>query len=119
MNGLDNTYWRTKMKKVVLVLTALLAFGATIAHADEATEQAVIKTIMDGNAYVKKNLKGMDDTIARDRLNSGRAAGCSKKSTRRLHHRNSTQSILMRSTSPSSRWFRGRSPSHSIIQKVR
>ena len=66
MNGLDNTYWRTKMKKVVLVLTALLAFGATIAHADEATEQAVIKTIMDGNAYVKKNLKGMDDTIAKE-----------------------------------------------------
>ena len=48
-----------KMKKMVLILTALLAFGATAAHADEATEQAIIKTIMDGNAYVKKNLRGM------------------------------------------------------------
>ena len=54
------------MKKVVLVLTALLTVGATIAHADEATEQAVIKTITDGNAYGKKNLKGMDDTIAKE-----------------------------------------------------
>jgi hypothetical protein len=77
------------MKKIVLVLTALLAFGVTAAHADEATEQAIIKTIMDGNAYVKKNLRGMDDTIAKER-----------------------------STSPSSLWFRGRSPSLSIIQKV-
>ena len=54
------------MKKAVLALTALVAFGVTAAHADNATEQAVIKTIMDGNAYVKNNLKGMDDTIAKD-----------------------------------------------------
>ena len=54
------------MKKVVLVLTALLIFGATIAHADEATEQAVIKTLLDRNAYGKKNLKAMDDTVAKD-----------------------------------------------------
>lgn len=54
------------MKKIALVLTAILAFGGTFAHADEATEQEVIKTIMDGNAYVKKNLRGMDDTIAKE-----------------------------------------------------
>ena len=52
------------MKKAVLILTAVMAFGATMGHADEATEQAVIKTIMDENAYVKKNLRGMADTIA-------------------------------------------------------
>jgi hypothetical protein len=54
------------MKKIVLVLTALLAFGATAAYADEATERAIVQTIMDGNAYVKKNLRGMDDTIAEE-----------------------------------------------------
>jgi len=54
------------MKKTILVLTALLAFGATVAHADEATEQAVIKTLLDRNAYGKKNLKTMDDTISKD-----------------------------------------------------
>ena len=53
------------MKKVVLIVAALLAFGTTVAHADEATEQAIIKAIKDGNAYVKKNLKGMDDVISK------------------------------------------------------
>ena len=54
------------MKKVVLIAAALLTLGATIAHADEATEKAIIETIMDGNAYVKKNLKGMRDTISKE-----------------------------------------------------
>ena len=54
------------MKKLVLVLTVLLACAGTFAHADEATEQAVIKRLMDNNAYTIKNLKGMDDTIAEE-----------------------------------------------------
>ena len=66
MSGLDDFHWRTRMKKTILALTAILAFGVTIAHADEATEQEIIKTIMDGNAYVKKNLRGMDDTVAEE-----------------------------------------------------
>ncbi len=54
------------MKKVVLVLTGILAFAGTFAQADEATEQAVIKTLMDANAYTKKNLKGMGDIVAEE-----------------------------------------------------
>ena len=54
------------MKKFVLVLTALSAFVGTFAHADEATEQAVIKRLMDLNAYTVNNLKGMGDTVAKD-----------------------------------------------------
>jgi len=54
------------MKKVVLVLSGILLFAGTFAHADEATEQEVIKSIMDGNAYAKKNLKDEDDTVSKD-----------------------------------------------------
>ncbi len=54
------------MKKVLLVLTGILLFAGAFAHADEATEQEVIKTIMDGNAYAKKNLKDEDDTVSKD-----------------------------------------------------
>ena len=54
------------MKKVLLVLTGILLFAGAFAHADEATEQEVIKTIMDGNAYAKKNLKDQDDTVSKD-----------------------------------------------------
>ena len=54
------------MKKVLLVLTGILLFAGTFAHADEATEQEVIKSIMDGNAYAKKNLKDEDDTVSKD-----------------------------------------------------
>jgi len=48
------------MKAVLLVLTSTLLFAGAFAHADEATEQEVIKTIMDGNAYAKKNLKDQE-----------------------------------------------------------
>ena len=54
------------MKKVVLILGGILAFASTIVHADEATEQAVIKTLMDNNAYTVKNLKGLGDTVAKE-----------------------------------------------------
>ena len=54
------------MKNVALVLAAILAFAGTFAHADDATEQEIIKTLMDGNAYGKMNLKGMEDTVAKD-----------------------------------------------------
>lgn len=54
------------MKNRLTVLTGLLAFAVTFAYADEATEQAVIKTLMDANTYTKKSLKGMDDTVAED-----------------------------------------------------
>ncbi len=47
------------MKLAVLILGGMLAFAGTIAHADEATEQAIIKRIMDDNAYTKKNLEGI------------------------------------------------------------
>jgi hypothetical protein len=54
------------MKAVLLVLTSTLLFAGAFAHADEATEQEVIKTIMDGNAYAKKNLKDQVDTVSKD-----------------------------------------------------
>lgn len=54
------------MKLVVLILSGMLALAGTLAHADEATEQAIVKRIMDDNAYVKKNMKGQTDTIAKD-----------------------------------------------------
>ncbi len=54
------------MKKVLLVLTGILLFAGAFAHADEATEQEVIKTIMDGNAYAKENLMDQDDTVSQD-----------------------------------------------------
>lgn len=54
------------MRIVVLILSAILAFAGTAAQADEATEQAIIKLIMDGNAYTHKNLKGMDDTVSKE-----------------------------------------------------
>ena len=54
------------MTKVLLVLTGILLFAGTFAYADEATEQEVIKSIMDGNAYAKNNLKDQDDTVSKD-----------------------------------------------------
>lgn len=54
------------MKIVVLVLSGILAFAGTVAHADEATEQAIINQIMDDNAYSHKNLKGMEDTVSKE-----------------------------------------------------
>lgn len=54
------------MKKVLLVLTGIFLFASAFAYADEATEQEVIKTIMDNNAFAKKNLKDQDDTVSED-----------------------------------------------------
>ena len=54
------------MKKIILVLSGILLFAGSFAHADEATEQEVIKSIMDGNAYAKKNLKDQDDAVSKD-----------------------------------------------------
>jgi hypothetical protein len=54
------------MKKIILVLSGILLFAGSFAHADEATEQEVIKSIMEGNAYAKNNLKDPDDTVSKD-----------------------------------------------------
>ncbi len=54
------------MKTVLLVLASMLIFAGSFAHADQATEQEVIKTIMDNNAYAKKNLKDQSDTVSKD-----------------------------------------------------
>jgi len=56
----------TPMKKVLPVLASALLFAGATAHADEATEREVIKSIMDGNAYAKKNLRDEADTVAKD-----------------------------------------------------
>lgn len=54
------------MKTVILVATSVLLFAGTFAHADEATEREVIKTIMDGNAFAKKNLRDEVDTVSKE-----------------------------------------------------
>jgi hypothetical protein len=54
------------MKAVQLVLASMLLVAGAIAHADEATEREVIKTILDGNAFAKKNLKDEVDAVAKD-----------------------------------------------------
>jgi hypothetical protein len=54
------------MKAVFVAIAGALLFAGGFAHADDATEQEVIKTIMDGNAYAKKNLKDQEDTVSRD-----------------------------------------------------
>ncbi len=54
------------MKAVSPVLASMLLFASAFAHADEATEQEVIKMIMDGNAYAKKNLRDEADTVSKE-----------------------------------------------------
>ena len=54
------------MKKVLLVLSGILLFAGAYAHADEATEKAVKKAIIDGNVYAKENLKDQEDTVSED-----------------------------------------------------
>ena len=54
------------MKKLVVVLVGVLAFAGTLALADSATEQEVKKTIIDTNAYVKKNLKIPRDDYSKE-----------------------------------------------------
>ena len=55
------------MKKAVLViLFGVFTFAGALAQADMATEEAIKKVIMDGNAFAKKHLKGQEDTVAKD-----------------------------------------------------
>jgi hypothetical protein len=54
------------MKAVLPFLTSIFLFAGAFAHADEATEKEVIKTIIDGNAYARKNLKDEEDTVSKD-----------------------------------------------------
>ena len=54
------------MKIIALALSGVLLFAGAFAQADEATEQEVIKTLMDANAQTKKNLKGMGDTVSKE-----------------------------------------------------
>lgn len=54
------------MKKLVFIIIGALAFAGTFAQADSATEDAVKKAILDGNAYVKKHLKDEADTVSKD-----------------------------------------------------
>ena len=54
------------MKKIVLILTGFLFFAGTYVYADEETERAVIKTLMEANAYTNENLKGIEDTVSKD-----------------------------------------------------
>ncbi len=54
------------MNKVALISAAFLALAGSLAHADQATEQAITKLLIDNNAYTRANLRGMDDTVAAD-----------------------------------------------------
>lgn len=54
------------MKVLVLVLAGIVAFGGSFAYADEATEKAIIKVLMDNNEYTKKNLKGKGDPVSKE-----------------------------------------------------
>lgn len=54
------------MKKLIFIVIGALAFAGTLAQADSATEEEVKKTIIDGNAYAKENLKDQDDTVSKD-----------------------------------------------------
>ena len=54
------------MKKLILIVIGVLAFAGTLAQADSATEEAVKNTILDGLAYIKKNLKDQEDTVSKD-----------------------------------------------------
>ena len=54
------------MKRAAIFACAALAVWGTAVHADEATEQEVIETLLEANEYTKTELKGMEDTIAAD-----------------------------------------------------
>lgn len=54
------------MRLLTLLLATTLFFGATAAQADPATEKAIRDLVIAGNAYVKKNLKGEEGTIAKE-----------------------------------------------------
>jgi hypothetical protein len=65
-NGRDNSHWRTTMKKVVYLLAGILSFSGAPALADAVTEQEVIQTIIDSNAYSKRNLKDREGDLSND-----------------------------------------------------
>ena len=52
------------MKKTIFALVGILIFAATSVQADTATEEEVKQAILDDNAYTKKHLKGMGDTVS-------------------------------------------------------
>ena len=54
------------MKTIAMVITGVMLLIGAVAHADEATEQAIIKMLMDDNAYTKENLKGKGDAISKE-----------------------------------------------------
>lgn len=54
------------MKTSAMIVTSVLLLIGAAAQADEATEQAIIKMLMDDNAYTKENLKGQGDTVAKE-----------------------------------------------------
>jgi hypothetical protein len=54
------------MKRLFFIVIGSLVFAGSFAYADAATEEAVKKTIIDGNAYVKKNLKDEEDTVSKE-----------------------------------------------------
>jgi len=62
----DNKRGDSSMKKVVFIALAALVFTGTFAWADKATEQEVRQAIIDGNAYVRKNLKSQPEGYSKD-----------------------------------------------------
>ena len=54
------------MKLLVTGMIALLTVCGTAALADEATEQEVLQTILDSNAYAKETNKGRREDYSRD-----------------------------------------------------
>ncbi len=49
------------MKKIFAFLIAGVAIGSSLTYAQSATENEVIQTILDGNEYVRTNLKASPD----------------------------------------------------------
>jgi len=54
------------VKVIATVLIGLLVFVGAVAQADEKTEQEVRQEIIDGNEYLRKNLKGQTDDYSKD-----------------------------------------------------
>lgn len=54
------------MKMTIPGLLLALLFTATAAQADPATEREVRQAILDGNAYVRENLKGSPDDYSEE-----------------------------------------------------
>ena len=54
------------MKKMLLAVTGLMIFCMSAAQADPATEAAIKKHIMDGNAYTAKELKSQGGQVSKE-----------------------------------------------------